>query len=525
MGRSIQVFAAVALASTGDTIVVAGPLSVPPQSMPRIATVDERYQSYNVEMAEVVGGRFWKPYDQSGQARKHAAPKSRSASLQIGQDPNLFESRPPIDLSNARLRMLAAALGPAYVRVSGTWANSVFFHDSDESAPPAPPKGFQNVLTRREWAGVIAFSQAVNARLVTSFAISEGVRDSASIWTPDQARKLLAATKAAGGEIAAAEMFNEPTYAAMGGAPPGYDARAFARDFAVFRSFVRAAAPQTIILGPGSVGEGVTLMPGSLLRTLDLLSAMPRPVFDAFSYHYYGAASVRCTSLAEGVVGTTPAAALSEGWLSRTDQVNSFYEDLRDRFEPDRPVWITETADAACGGNPWAPTFLDTFRYLDQLGRLAKRGVKVVLHNTLASSEYGLLDQKMLAPRPNYWAALLWRKLMGSSVLDAGPSGSGVHLYAHCLRGGRRGVALLAINPSRTQAASIELPASAERYTLSAWKLEDSNVQLNGRLLELDAGGALPPLRGVPIPPGKVELVPTSITFLSLPDARNGDCE
>src|SRR2546427_12284111 len=36
--------------------------SVAPATMPRIATVDERYQSYNVEMLEVTGGNFWKPY-------------------------------------------------------------------------------------------------------------------------------------------------------------------------------------------------------------------------------------------------------------------------------------------------------------------------------------------------------------------------------------------------------------------------------------------------------------------------------
>ena len=30
--------------------------------MPRIGAVSERYQSYNVEMVEVTGGRFWKPY-------------------------------------------------------------------------------------------------------------------------------------------------------------------------------------------------------------------------------------------------------------------------------------------------------------------------------------------------------------------------------------------------------------------------------------------------------------------------------
>ena len=33
-----------------------------PASMKRIGTIDERFQSYNVEMLEVTGGKFWKPY-------------------------------------------------------------------------------------------------------------------------------------------------------------------------------------------------------------------------------------------------------------------------------------------------------------------------------------------------------------------------------------------------------------------------------------------------------------------------------
>ena len=100
-------------------------------------------------------------------------------------------------------------------------------------------------------------------------------------------------------------------------------------------------------------------------------------------------------------------------------------------------------ADAACGGNPWAATFLDTFRFLDQLGRLARQGISVVFHNTLASSEYGLLDQNTFEPRSNYWAALLWRRLqMGLTVLDAGPLEAEFHLYAHCMRGRPGGVTL-----------------------------------------------------------------------------------
>jgi len=504
----------------------AASISLVPSTMPRIATVDERYQSYNVEMAEVIGGKFWKPYDKPGEASpepRRPATTSSDAVPKIGQDPAMFTARPPVDLANARLRALAAALGPAYVRVSGTWANSVYFQDSDELAPPAPAKGFQGVLTRPEWAGVVDFSHAVDAEIVTSFAISEGVRDSAGIWTPDQARRFLAYTQSIGGDIAAAEFFNEPSFAAMGGAPPGYDAAAYARDFHVFLPFAKKIAPDMLIVGPGSVGEGVTLMPGPLLKTADLLAAT-EPVLDVFSYHFYGAASERCASLGAGIAVTTAVAALSEEWLSRTDQTNSFYQGLRDQFEPGKPVWVTETADAACGGNRWAPTFLDSFRYLDQLGRLAKRGVAVVFHNTLASSEYGLIDQNSLTPRPNYWAAVLWRRLMGTTVLEAGAYQPGLHIYAHCLRDHPGGVTVLAINTSRTQAETIELPMPAQRYTLAVEKLEDTHVQLNGHELRMASNDQLPPLRSEPTPSGHVKLAPASITFLAFPNAGNGSC-
>ncbi len=39
-----------------------------PASMKRVGTIDERYQSYNVEMLEVTGGKFWKPYKDIAQA-------------------------------------------------------------------------------------------------------------------------------------------------------------------------------------------------------------------------------------------------------------------------------------------------------------------------------------------------------------------------------------------------------------------------------------------------------------------------
>jgi hypothetical protein len=283
------------------------------------------------------------------------------------------------------------------------------------------------------------------------------------------------------------------------------------------------------IVGPASVGEAVLLpaMSGnapSVLKTADLLSASPRPVFDVFSYHFYGAASIRCASMGAGAQ-TTAEVALSDEWLSRADRSYFFYSSVRDRFDPGKPIWITEIADAACGGNPWANTFLDSFRYLDQHGRLARDGVSIAFHNTLASSEYGLLDQNTFAPRPNYWAALLWKRLMGQNVLDPGPSRPGLNLYAQCLRGHPGGVTLLAINTSRTYNRSIELPMAAERYTLTAEKLEATRVRLNGEDLQLGTDDDLPPLRGQRIASGQVEFPPVSITFLTIEGASNGSCQ
>ena len=499
-------------------------VSADPTKMPRIGNVDQRFASYNIEMAEVTGENFWKPYQSQSSAAARETQPARSASTPAGMDPNMYQYRPPIDLTNPHLRKLVSALGPAYVRVSGTWANSVYFADSDNS-PDKAPGGFAGVLTRKEWKGVIDFVHAVNGELVTSFAASIGTRDAQGVWTPKQASVWLAYTKSVGGRIAAAEFMNEPTYAAMGGTPKGYNAADYGRDTSVFGAWLKQNSPGTIFLGPGSVGEGPFAMEmGGMLHSEDLLKATG-PAFDIFSYHLYAAASQRCASMGEKFQ-TTAAAALSDEWLSRPEKIDEYYASLRDHFEAGKPLWITETADAACGGNPWASTFLDTFRYLIQHASLAGRGVKVIMHNTLAASDYGLLDPNTFEPRPNYWATLLWRKLMGTTVLDPQVSaGPNIYLYAQCLQERQGGVTLLIINADRRRSFELNLPTSGERYALTAQNLEDTTVELNGKPLRLTSSGDLPQFKGEPVKAGRMSFAPASITYLSISSAGNADCQ
>jgi heparanase 1 len=527
-GRREGLLALVLLGLAAGGASEAAPLS--PSTFPKIGTVDERYQSYNVEMLEVTGGRFWKPYADIRKTLASASSAAKSpegaAAAPAGMSPDLYQYRPPIDLTNRRLRTLARALGPAYVRISGTWANTTFFTDA-ATPPKAPPKGYGGVLTRQQWLGAINFSRVVDAPIVTSVPNGAGTRGADGLWRPDQARHWLAFTTAHGGTIAAAEYFNEPTLASMGGAPKGYDAAAFGRDFKVYDAFMRKEFPAVKLLAPGSVGEANAawaVASGAygdikVLPAEDLAASTGDA--DAFSYHHYGAASERCAAMGHQ---TSADQALSEDWLGRTDQTLAYYRAVRDKAMPGKPFWNTETADAACGGNPWAGAFLDTFRYLDQLGRLARQEVKVVIHNTLASSDYGLLDEHTYEPKPNYWAALLWRRLMGTVVLDAGPSREGLHLYAQCLRGQPGGVALLAINNSRTAATSIDLPGSSLRYTLMAGALQATSVNLNGQPLRLLANDRLPALTGRPAVAGRQDLAPLTITFFALPNAANTAC-
>src|SRR6185312_7564495 len=105
-------------------------------------------------------------------------------------------------------------------------------------------------------------------------------------------------------------------------------------------------------------------------------------------------------------------------------------------------------------------------------------------------------------------------------VLDAGTH-KGIHLYAHCRRGARGAVTLLAVNTDRTTAAFLRLSVTSERYTLSADDLQRAGVKLNGTALDLDPKDELPRFAAVTSPSGSVEIGPATMTFLTVEDVKN----
>lgn len=493
-------------------VALTGAASVPAPSLQlgglaKVGAVSDRYQSYNIEMVEVTGGRFWAPYGGPADER--------------------YRQRPPIDLTNPKLVALAKALGPSLVRVSGTWANNTYLEAEGEHLS-APPPGFVQVLTREQWKNVVAFSRAVDAPIVTSFAVSNGTRDASGTWTPAQAQRLVDLTRASGGTLYATEFFNEANMpSAAPQMPKGYTAANYGAEFRLFRDWARKAVPDMKILGVGGVGEAGLLKDvpvptemGAHVSSEDMMKANPGSV-DAVSYHFYGSVSQRCAGLGIGTAQKQDA--LTASWLDMTLRDYRYYAALRDRFEPGKPMWNTETAQAACGGSPWASTFLDTFRYLNQNGALAQQGVQVVMHNTLAASDYALIDRDTMTPRPNYWAAVLWKRTMGSTVLASPASPSpALRLYAQCLPGKRGGVGVMALNTGEA-AQRLNLGGKGMGWTMTGQPLDTRTVLVNGKAPALSADNRLTGLDGVAVS-GKVTLPGQSIAFYAMPGAANPAC-
>lgn len=514
---------AVAAAASGNprraaagqkTVAAPKTVRLAPATLPLVRTMDERFQSFQLGFSHLTGGDTWVSYENmSAQAVKERQYTGNLASVR--------EPRAPTDLANPRFRKLVSALSPLYIRYGGTTANTVYFQDNEEPQLAKAPPGYNVVLTRKRWREALEFAKAVDAKIYTGFTASIGVRDSSRLWTPVHAKAWLDYNKSIGGEIYAAEMFNEPNMEGHSDRLGKYTAEDFAKDYAVYQAFVRQAAPQIKLVGPSDVETGGGSMAG-LPDTRAYLTAEPRPKFDIISYHFYPAIAERCAGQ-DSPRGIKAENALSEEYLARQDGPFQNRKALRDQFAPGAPIWNTETGGAACGGTRWQTSFLDTFRFIDTQARLAKQGMDAIFTHAILSGSNGVIDEKTFMPNADYWAALLWRKFVGTQVLDAGPITPGLHVYAHCLRGSRSGVTVMAINLEKTP-ARVRGVGAAEVYTLTAPELTSKTVLLNNRPLAVGADDSLPAIRPVRQDGANVRLPGHSVNFIVFPQARNASC-
>jgi heparanase len=211
---------------------------------------------------------------------------------------------------------------------------------------------------------------------------------------------------------------------------------------------------------------------------------------------------------------------------------------------PTTPVWAGETASANNGGQSGVTdSWIDGFWYLDELGSHARQNVQVNCRQTLESfSGYPLLEKYQ--PLPDYWVALLFKRIMGSTVLNvtgvessSGSGNSNVRVYAHC--GVKSGIAIAWLNIGQNvevlnfenidvSGGLIWLLQPGKQMIGTSNPLQSQETKLNGNVLEVNIkSGALklPNLDGIKINTDESIKAPgASYGFLHFPNADSTGC-
>lgn len=494
------------------------------KGLKQLRVVNPMLVSYNVEFAEVTGGTFWKAYTPEQVEGKEPFHVDLTGGGLESMYRDLMQVYPPIDLKNEKLRKLTKNLGPAWVRVSGTWATKTYY-DFDGKAGGKAPEGYMNVLTKDQWLGLLDFVREVNGKLLISVSNCAGLHKAEEPWNPSEAEKIFRLSEEYGVPIQAVEFTNEPAAMEETGFPENYDAACYRRDHDLFYAWVKEKYPDCLCVGPCACGGDVGLGKASLgddmggiapnMCTCDDLMNGTKTELDVFSYHCYNGISERIASIMpESHWDVTEAN--SEAYLDVAPNNARIYSKFRDKYVPGAEMWVTEAGDAGGGGNTWASTYLDVLRNLNELGSFVTVTDGVIFHNTLASSDYGFLEKEVFDPRPNYFGVLLWNRLMGTTVYDSEESvRMGAHVYAHSRKDKKDGIAYLIINNDLENTTSVELPGEADVYMLAGenGNMRSTVMTLNGNPLVLKEGMELPELQPVKAE-GEIEVTPGSCAFI-----------
>ncbi len=220
-------------------------------------------------------------------------------------------------------------------------------------------------------------------------------------------------------------------------------------------------------------------------------------------------------------------------------KINTVTSLVRKYHGKDAKVWLGESGSAFGGGAPnISDRYVAGFLFLDKLGMGAKMGLDVVIRQTYYGGNYTMLDLVSLEPKPDYWAAYIYKYLVGPRVLHVNldavsyrnESGEPVQaetdkqylrVYAHCTATGKSGyragaVTLMILNMNKVNWANITLLRKlsgrrVDQYLVTPRELMNmtsSQVNLNGRPFQLVNDTTLPQLKPLKIARGDPLLIP-----------------
>ena len=424
-----------------------------------------------------------------------------------------------LDLENARLNTLAAGLGGGTLRVGGTHCDDVVYdvRGFNATALGCPKAAGQTCypicLTEARFEAIAAF--AARARLRLAFGLNLKLEAPVALA---QAVALMEFAAARNLSVDAWELGNEI------GTAPTLDlgpALAQARDRIwgpAGSAGPHPAGPHPALVGPDVAGDGADPAEPDFVPLVARAPFLRALTFHAYAIHHGGPKDDG--ALVRDMLDLD---VLDNGIAVYANMVRAVATAPTSGGGGYRPeVWMGEGEAAGYGGREGVTnTFANSFWYLNAMGAAASLGVRRFLRQAFVGGGYEMVDRVTFLPNPDYWAALLWRRAVGTAALavDVAPSAAGgggrnassiLRAYAFCassaspsMPSAAGDVALLAINfdAADSLALTLETNATSRRAWIirAAGNLTSRTVELQAspsswRALELTDAGSLPPM-------------------------------
>lgn len=444
-----------------------------------------------------------------------------------------------LDLGNNILLNAIKAFAPLKLRLGGTLQDKVIYNTKDNMQPCIPFAkntsemfGFtKGCFPMHRWDELNSFFKKAGAKIIFGVNALNGRSIQADgsatgAWNYTNAESFIRYTVGKNYTIHGWELGNE---LAGNGVGTRVAAEQYAVDTVKFRSIVqniyKEIEPKPLIIAPGGFFDA-NWFQGFIHKANRSL--------DVVTHHIY--------NLGPGVDKHLVEKILDPSYLDKGAATFSNLHQILKKTETSATAWVGEAGGAYNSGhNLVTNAFVFTFWYLDQLGMTSAYDTKTYCRQTLIGGNYGLLNTTTFKPNPDYYSALLWHRLMGKGVLSTRFSGSKkIRAYAHCAKhSGGITVLLLNLDNSTTVQAKVALNTSTspgqkqrahkhhkrniprEEYHLTAkdGNLHSQTVLLNGKILDVNSSGHIPPLEPLHVKSSNaIEVAPFSVVFVHIPN-------
>ena len=444
--------------------------------------------------------------------------------LSLGIDATLVRNHfETLNFTSPRTLTLAKALSPAYLRFSGTDADRMIFKNPGQDFSLSSPYDFY--MSAHEWDLINNF--AINVNWIHIFGLNSQLRNG-SKWDPKNAEQLL--------DYSIKKKYNSNLNFELGNEPNAFSRRTWVhvspeqlgRDVTYLKGLLSNRKynkyySSSFIVGPDVVGHDPKLLQKYLTTGFDAISAV--------TFHqYYG-----CLKTAENYLDPQ----IMDSYQTLVEHIK---EVVRKCKRPSLKIWNGETATSICGlngpQNYVGMSYVAGFMLIDKLGMSAKLGISVVVRQTFYGFWFALIDAQLM-PTPDYWITVLFKRLVGKTVLDVELDYEKTHksnkarFYAHCTPDGAGypvgSITVYGMNLFDTK-INLKFTKRYQMYqyllTPDKWGgLTSRFMELNGKILVFLDNNKLPPLEGLNLGiRNSVIIPPKSMVFLVVSGIDSNAC-